>query len=159
MTLGSAVFFNSLGSSFCSWGTGWFHVCYVTVNRSAEPWCTSSAFVMLVKVNSLGKNKTKLTNVESHNSAVLLVCNICFINNKFLFTLLVFLSHLSYPPLCSSCSRTPSPSKAIQMAHCGIIPQPLRHTGLVRLIVLSGFTSATEVKAAEIKFATYLLSF
>lgn len=44
------------------------------------------------------------------------------------------------------------------MAHCGIIPQPLRHTGLVRLIVLSGFTSATEVKAAEIKFATYRLA-
>lgn len=53
----------------------------------------------------------------------------------------------------------PSPSKAIQVAHRRIIPQPLRHAGLVRLSVLSGFTLATEVKAAKIKFATHPLPF
>lgn len=34
----------------------------------------------------------------------------------------------------------PSPSKSIQVTRCRIIPQPLRHAALVRLILLSGFT-------------------
>lgn len=34
----------------------------------------------------------------------------------------------------------PSPSKSIQVTHCRIIPQPLRHAALVGLILLSGFT-------------------
>lgn len=34
----------------------------------------------------------------------------------------------------------PSPSKSIQVTRCRIIPQPLRHAALLRLILLSGFT-------------------
>lgn len=66
-----------------------------------------------------------------------------------------FLSHSSNPLLPSSSQRAPSPSKAIQVAHCRIIPQPLRHAGWVGLIVLSGFTLSTEVKAAKVKLATW----
>lgn len=61
----------------------------------------------------------------------------------------VLLSHWSYLLLCSSSLLAPSPTKAIQVAHCRIIPQPLRHAGLVRLIVVSGFTLTTEVKASK----------
>lgn len=45
----------------------------------------------------------------------------------------------------------PSPSKSIQVTRCRIIPQPLRHAALVRLILLSGFTLPG---AAKIAFAT-----
>lgn len=43
----------------------------------------------------------------------------------------------------------PSPSKSIQVTRCRIIPQPLRHAALVRLILLSGFTLPGAAKTAS----------
>lgn len=47
--------------------------------------------------------------------------------------------------------KIPPPSKAIQMTHCRIIPQPLRYAGLVRPQVLSWFALATKAEAGRKK--------